>query len=81
MHTRCGHLIYRAGAFLVEGKVEQDGRRGFSFMVDRIADLGEALSRQSTRTNDPQNAGERDLAKDHGSRARRPGASTRRRAG
>lgn len=79
--SRCGHLIYRAGAFLLEGTIEQDRRRGFSFVVDRIADLGEVLSRQSTRTNDPQKAGERDLAKDHGSRARTSGASTRRRAG
>lgn len=79
--SRCGHLIYRAGAFLLEGEVEQDRRRGFSFVVDRIADLGEVLSRQSTRTNDPQKAGERELAKDHGSRSRTSGVSTRRRAG
>lgn len=45
--SRCGHLIYRAGAFLLEGKVEQDERRGFSFVVDTIDDLAEILGRKT----------------------------------
>ena len=45
-----GHLIYRAGAFLLEGKVEQDQRRGFSFVVETIEDLGERLDGYAQRT-------------------------------
>lgn len=43
-YRRYGNLLHRAGAFLVEGRVEQDHRRGFSFQVERVADLAEVLS-------------------------------------
>lgn len=43
-YRRCGHRLYRAGSFLLEGVVEQDERRGSSFVVDRIEDLGGLLA-------------------------------------
>ena len=42
-YKRHGHHLYRAAAFLLDGRVEQDERRGFSFVVERIADLGAVL--------------------------------------
>ena len=44
VYRRYGDLLHRRGAFLIEGRVEQDRRRGFSFLVERIADLREILS-------------------------------------
>jgi DNA polymerase III alpha subunit len=44
VYARCDHLLHREGAFLVEGMVEQDNRRGFSFLVHRIESLREALA-------------------------------------
>ncbi len=44
VYRRYGDLLYRRGAFLLEGRVEQDRRRGFSFLVERIADLREVLA-------------------------------------
>jgi error-prone DNA polymerase len=38
-----GHVLYGSSAYLLEGRVEQDPCRGFSFVVDRIRDLGAAL--------------------------------------
>jgi error-prone DNA polymerase len=43
VYRRDGHHLYRAASFLLEGVVEQDERRGFSFVVEGIADLGELL--------------------------------------
>jgi error-prone DNA polymerase len=43
-HHRYGHHLYQSGSFLLEGMVEQDERRGFSFVVNRIEDLGRLLS-------------------------------------
>jgi hypothetical protein len=43
VYRRFGHLLYRSSAFLIEGRVEQDPRRGFSFVVGRTQDLDEAL--------------------------------------
>jgi hypothetical protein len=37
-------VLHQKGAFLLEGKVEQDHRRGFSFLVERIYDLQEVLA-------------------------------------
>jgi hypothetical protein len=42
---RGGHLLYREAAFLLEGRAEQDERRGFSFVVERIEALWRAESR------------------------------------
>ena len=44
VYARYGHLLHREGAFLLEGVVEQDSRRGFSFLVHRIKSLREALA-------------------------------------
>ena len=44
VYDRYGDLLHHRGAFLVEGRVEQSRRRGFSFLVERVADLREALS-------------------------------------
>jgi error-prone DNA polymerase len=43
VHQRYGHHLYRAASFLLEGAVEQDDKRGFSFVVDKIEDLGALL--------------------------------------
>lgn len=43
VYERYGDLLHHKGAFLLEGRVEQDRRRGFSFVVERIGDLREAL--------------------------------------
>jgi DNA-directed DNA polymerase III PolC len=43
-YRRCGHVLHGSGAFLLEGRVEVDRRRGHSFVVDGIFDLAEALS-------------------------------------
>jgi error-prone DNA polymerase len=43
-YRRYGHLLHSSGAFLLEGTVEQDRRRGPSFLVEKIGDLGEATA-------------------------------------
>lgn len=43
VYERYGDLLHHHGAFLLEGRVEQDRRRGFSFLVERIGDLRGAL--------------------------------------
>jgi error-prone DNA polymerase len=43
VYKRWGHVLHQRGAFLLEGRVEQDRRRGFSFLVERIDDLQEVL--------------------------------------
>ncbi|MBX6764575.1 MAG: DNA polymerase III subunit alpha, partial [Rubrobacteraceae bacterium] len=48
VYARHGHLLHREGAFLLEGVVEQDIRRGFSFLVSRIGSLREALAGSAT---------------------------------
>jgi error-prone DNA polymerase len=49
VHQRDGHHLYRATSFLLEGVVEQDDRRGFSFVVEKIEDLGPLLHPKDTR--------------------------------
>jgi error-prone DNA polymerase len=44
VYERFGDLLHHRGAFLLEGRVEQDRRKGFSFVVERIGDLREALA-------------------------------------
>ena len=44
IYERYGDLLHHRGAFLLEGRVEQDRRRGFSFLVERIKDLQETLA-------------------------------------
>ena len=43
-YHRCGDLLHREGAFLLEGRVEQTAARGFAFLVDRAGSLQEALA-------------------------------------
>jgi error-prone DNA polymerase len=47
VYKREGHVLHQRGAFLLEGKVEQDHRRGFSFLVERISDLQEVLANEA----------------------------------
>jgi error-prone DNA polymerase len=47
VYKRYGHVLHQRGAFLLEGKVEQDHRRGFSFLVERIGDLQEVLANEA----------------------------------
>jgi error-prone DNA polymerase len=42
-YQRYGHVLYESGAYLLRGRVEQDKRRGFSFLVEKIEDLVRAL--------------------------------------
>jgi error-prone DNA polymerase len=51
-YKRHGHVLHRSGAFLLEGRVEQDRRRGFSFLVERVLDLWEVL--EGGRVSEPR---------------------------
>lgn len=42
-YERYGHILHQKSAYLLEGRVEQDDRRGFSLLVQRIEDLGSLL--------------------------------------
>ena len=42
-YERYGDLLHHKGAFLLEGRVEQSAERGFSFLVELVGDLHEAL--------------------------------------
>ena len=53
-HGRLGHLLYLSGAFLLEGTVEQDDRRGYSFVVQRLADLEGAIKTARPRAARPR---------------------------
>ncbi len=44
VYERYGHILHHTGALLLEGRVEQDRKRGFSFLVERIEDLRKVLS-------------------------------------
>lgn len=44
VYERFGHILHQRSSYLLEGRVEKDGRRGFSFLVQRIEDLAAALS-------------------------------------
>jgi error-prone DNA polymerase len=43
IYERYGDLLHHRGSFLLEGHVEQDRRKGSSFLVERIKDLREEL--------------------------------------
>jgi DNA polymerase III alpha subunit len=47
-YEKYGDLLHHRGAFLLDGRVEQDMRRGYSFLVERIRDLREVLAGVST---------------------------------
>ena len=40
VYRRDGHVLHQRGAFLLDGKVEQDERRGFSFLGAGAGSLG-----------------------------------------
>ncbi len=58
-YRRFGHMLYETDAYLLEGMVQQDEGRGFSFMVDRISSLGDAITRVSEETSAATRAAER----------------------
>jgi hypothetical protein len=43
VYKRDGHVLHQRGAFLLDGRVEQDKRRGFSYLVERVRDLSRVL--------------------------------------
>jgi DNA polymerase III alpha subunit len=44
IYERFGDLLHHRGAFLLEGRVQQDRRKGFSFVVEHVGDLREILA-------------------------------------
>lgn len=46
-YRRWGHVLYESEAYLLHGRVEHDERRGFSFLVQKIEDLGILLAGQN----------------------------------
>ena len=44
-YERYGDLLHHRGAFLLEGRVENAPTKGFSFLVKRVEDLREVLSK------------------------------------
>ena len=73
VYERYGHILHRSGAFLLEGRVEQDRRRGFSFLVDRIEDLAEVLSETRIPSPRTSSASGAFIRAGRGSRRRRAG--------
>lgn len=49
-YRRCGHVLYESGAYILHGRVEQDARRGFSFVVQTIEGLGDSLAGRYTQS-------------------------------
>lgn len=49
LFRRSGHVLYQTSAYLLDGRVEHDPRRGFSFVVQRIGALDEALHHASQK--------------------------------
>lgn len=43
VYERCGDILHREGAFLLDGRVEQTAARGFAFLVHRIRSLQDLL--------------------------------------
>jgi error-prone DNA polymerase len=44
VYERYGDLLHHRGAFLLEGRAENTPEKGFSFLVQRVGDLREALA-------------------------------------
>ena len=49
VYERYGDLLHHRGAFFLEGTVEQNPEKGFSFVVARVRDLREALAGAEVR--------------------------------
>ena len=43
VYERYEPILHQKNAYLLEGRVEQDDRRGFSFLVEKIEDLAPRL--------------------------------------
>jgi error-prone DNA polymerase len=43
VYERCGDILHREGAFLLDGRVEQTLEKGFAFLVHSIGSLQDAL--------------------------------------
>ena len=50
VYERCGKILHRDGAFLLEGTVEHTDDRGFSFVVSNVRRLGHVLAAASIPT-------------------------------
>lgn len=48
VYARYGHLRHCCPGLLLEGRVEQNPRKGFSFLGEKIANLGRRLSTRHT---------------------------------
>jgi len=73
VYQRYGHILHRSGAFLLEGRVEVDRKRGHSYLVEHIDDLAGALCGE--RVPEPQ------ASSSSGAFLRARRGSARRRAG
>lgn len=51
-YRRHGHVLYETDAYLLEGRVEQDEERGFSFLFERVVPLIGAIGRARARADD-----------------------------
>jgi len=71
VYERCGELLHHEGAFLLEGVVEQDVDRGFTFLVRRIDSLREVLA--DARVPTPKAASSSGAFLRAGRRSRRAG--------
>jgi len=54
VYVEYGELLHHGAAVVLEGRVEQDRRWGFSFLVERVADLLEVLA--GAKTSSPKAA-------------------------
>ena len=73
VYERYGHILHRSGAFLLEGRVEVDRRRGHSYLVERIADLAGVLCGERVPEPQATNSSGAFLKARRGSRKRRAG--------
>jgi DNA polymerase III alpha subunit len=73
VYERYGHILHRSGAFLLEGRVEVDRRRGHSYLVERIADLAGVLCGERAPEPQATNSSGAFLKARRGSRKRRAG--------
>lgn len=53
VYRRYGHVLHHEGALLLDGTVQRDARRGFSFLVQGVSGLGGALSRARPLSDTP----------------------------
>lgn len=72
VYERRGHMLHQGGAFLLDGRVEQDRWRGFSYLVEDIRDLSRALARVD-RLPEPRTASGSGAFLRAGRRGRRAG--------